>query len=104
MADVDRKEFAYLGYRFDGTRRSWKEDRRGGRGQPTFHLDVLLKNFFVLNEAFQKELNALRLDGRSFETIDRRQKNSSSRKTSKLHLWLSSAPAAGLDASMSAFL
>ena len=80
------------------------EPNRGGRGQPTFHLDVLLKNFFVLNEAFQTQLNALRLDGRSFETIDRRQKNSSSRRTSKLHLWLPSVPAAGLDASMVAFL
>ena len=43
------------------------------------------------------------MDGRSFETIDRRQKNSSSRRTSKLHLWLPSVPAAGLNVSMFAF-
>ena len=70
--------------------------RRRARGHPTFRGDNPLKKYLALQSIIEKGLNALRLDDSLFRGKGR-PNIFSSRGTSTLHLWMLSAPAAGLD-------
>ena len=70
--------------------------RRRARGHPTFRGDNPLKKYLALQFIIEKGLNALRLDDSLFRGKGR-PNIFSSRRTLTLHLWMPSAPAAGLD-------